>query len=231
MIVNVFLRGILLLRQRLCPRNLNSSTCLCLQFLKKKLAKKERWPAFAGIETGTMAQESLGYLPEPSASWRMQVEKDRSSNFRDCMHRLPVQAPQWLALETNRQEEKHPSKISKLISLCPGVYHESNKSLALAFIRWKKPRHKTLACGSGFTHSGGTLSTSYEMFLAMRSSEVQRIFRSRVLYCLSFFSADKRSGSGIYCIHKKLVGSMCLNGSWILNLVFFILRQLIAMTK
>ena len=26
----------------------------------------------------------------------MQVEKDRSSHFRDCMHRLPVQAPQWL---------------------------------------------------------------------------------------------------------------------------------------
>ena len=31
---------------------------------------------------------------------------------------------------------------------------------------------------------------------------------ARVLYCLSFFSADKRSGSGIYCIHilkKSLV--------------------------
>ena len=57
---------------------------------------------------------------------------------------------QWQALATHRREEKHPSKISKLISLRPGVYHKYNKSLALAFISWKKPRHKTLTCGSGF---------------------------------------------------------------------------------
>ena len=35
---------------------------------KIKLRKKEHKPAFAGIESGPVAQESLGYLPEPSAS-------------------------------------------------------------------------------------------------------------------------------------------------------------------
>ena len=62
----------------------------------------------------------------------------------------------------------HPSQISKLISLCPGVYHKYNKSLALAFICWKS--------------------------LGIKPSPA-----ARVLYCLSFFSADKRSSSGIYC--------------------------------
>ena len=36
LIINTSLRGILSPRQRLCPRNLKSSTCLCLQFLKKE---------------------------------------------------------------------------------------------------------------------------------------------------------------------------------------------------
>ena len=39
------------------------------------------------------------------------------------------------------RRRKQLSKISKLISFCPGVYHKYNKSLALAFISWKKPRH------------------------------------------------------------------------------------------
>ena len=43
--INTSLRGILSPCQRLCPRNLKSSTCLCLQFLKEKskLRKKERY--------------------------------------------------------------------------------------------------------------------------------------------------------------------------------------------
>ena len=74
---------------------------------KIKLRKKERQPAFTGIEPGPLAQESLGYLPEPSASWRMQVKKDRSSHFGDCMHGLPVQGPQSQALAMHRREEKN----------------------------------------------------------------------------------------------------------------------------
>ena len=33
---------------------------------------------------------------------------------------------------------------------------------------------------------------------------------ARVLYCLSFFSADKRSSSGIYCVHNFIVESKIL---------------------
>ena len=79
----------------------------------------------------------------------MHVEKDRTSHFSGRMHGLPVQAVKLQALAKHRREEKHASKRTSLISLCPGVYHKCNKSLTLAFISWKKPRHKTLACGSG----------------------------------------------------------------------------------
>ena len=69
----------------------------------------------------------------------MQVEKDHSSHFRDCMHRLPVhvQAPEWQALATHRREEKHPSKISKLIRPCGFFF----------FVSRQGPRAKSLREG------------------------------------------------------------------------------------
>ena len=49
---------------------------------------------------------------------------------------------------------------------------------------------------------------------------------ARVLYCLSFFSTDKRSGSGIYCIHKSRDKSRGTAGVFshpqLLNLLCFI---------
>ena len=94
------------------------------------------------IEPGTLAQGSLGYLPEPSASWRMQVEKDRSSHFGGGLHGLQVRAlrSQVLTLRTDEKKiirAKNHNWRAYVLEYC----HKNNKSLALVFTSWKKPRH------------------------------------------------------------------------------------------
>ena len=46
-----------------------------------------------------------------------------------------------------------------------------------------------------------TVNPSPSRLSAGKSLGIKPEPQARVLYCLSFFSADKRSGSGIYCIH------------------------------
>ena len=97
----------------------------------------------------------------------MQVEKDRSGHFGDCMHGLLVQGPQWQPLATHRREEKKTSgQIIKTHKLMP----------------WS------------------TINPSPRVYQLEKSLGIKPWPAARVLYCLSFFSADKRSG--IYCIHK-----------------------------
>ena len=88
-------------------------------FKEKRVSyKKERALAgFAGIEPGPLAQESLGYLPEPSASWRMQVEKDRSrlKSFRWLHARITGTRTTVASARCAqaRRKKKHPSKMNK----------------------------------------------------------------------------------------------------------------------
>ena len=118
----------------------------------------------------------------------MQVEKDRSSHFGGRMHELPLLALPLPALAKHRRGEKHPSKRSKLISIYPGVYHK--------YMINPSPSH--LSAGKS---------------LGIKPSPA-----AQVLYCLSFFSADKRSGSGIYCMHSfpsELNASAFMRGNYV----------------
>ena len=138
-------------------------------FKEKKLAKKERQPAFAGIKPETLAQESLGYLPEPSASWRMQVGKDRSSHYR-YKHRS--------GKRSQRTGEKKNIRAK----------YQNSSAYVLEYII-------------------STINPSPSRLSAGKSLGIKPSPAARVLYCLSFFSADKRSGSGIYCIHTSFAWS------------------------
>ena len=55
----------------------------------------------------------------------------------------------------------------------------------------------------GATYVISTINSSPSRLSARKSPGIKPSSAARVLYCLSFFSADKHSGSGIYCIHKK----------------------------
>ena len=129
-------------------------------FKEKKIAKKER--ALAGIlrdrtgNTGSrIARLSARTICElTNAGGKRSLKSFRWLHARTTSRSIADASAR--CVQTRRR--KHPSKISKLISLYPGVYHKYNKSFALAIISWKKPRHKTLTCSSGFILSNLFLS-------------------------------------------------------------------------
>ena len=118
------------------PRNLKSSTCLCLQ---------ER--ALAGVrrdQTGTTGSRIAELSAWIICVWRMQVEKvaqgisviactDDRHNDRSCKHSLRT-----------HEKKKHPRKISKLIILYPGVYHKYNRGENVSLGIYRCPDNRLL---------------------------------------------------------------------------------------